>query len=185
MNTYFKDQPLYCANLVNNEALKDWKEHQGSLTDKLKTITGSVDLQVLFQNWVRTTWWDRFVPKIKDALVFQREIMMKHAGKSYWYARTVIPQSCYEFNPKLFQRLEVESIRNLIFEEPSVSCANRAYYLVDAQCIEFHWVKKYMKAETGPLWVRLAEYRVQESQSFYLAEILLPDLEVLSCFGTK
>lgn len=108
-------QSLLIADTKGPGLLKDWLEYQGSLTDKLKAMTGDAELERLSQNWSIPNWWDKYVLCIQDKSIFQREIVMKNQGIVYWYARSVIPQSCYALKPEFFNRLENESIRNLIF----------------------------------------------------------------------
>ncbi|CAM2874656.1 chorismate lyase [Legionella worsleiensis] len=157
--------------------LKEWLEYEESLTAKLISSTGSAQLELLFQNWILADWWTKYVLQIHDSWVFVREIVMKNNGIEYWYARTIIPQHCYHANEAFFNRLNNESIRNLIFDEPRVQRINRYCYPVNSECIEYQWVKKYVHSVNGTLWVRLAEYSIEQSHSFYLLEILLPPLE--------
>lgn len=174
---YINSQPIFFADTSNPDFLREWREHDGSLTDKLIAAQGSTDLDVVFQNWSNLNWWEQYVLNLKDARVFLREIIMKNAGVEYWYARTVIPQKCYDLHADFFKRLESESIRNLIFGESKVKRINMISYPINSENIEFHWVKKHIKSVQGILWVRLAEYSVQNSESFFLIEILLPELE--------
>lgn len=176
---YFNSRPLYCAESNDQGFLLDWRNYHDSLTDKLKQIAGSTEIQVVFQNWIKSLWWDKYVLNISDELVFAREIIMTSGGSPYWYARTVIPQKCYELNPSFFDRLQNESIRNLIFSESRVCRRHMISYPVNRQCIEFGWVTKYLHLDSDILWVRLAEYSFQESELFYLVEILLPELGTL------
>jgi chorismate lyase len=173
---FFNKQPLFFVETPQSECFKAWAEHQHSLTDKLVQLKGSSQLEVLFQNWIKPNWWDTYFLQINDELIYQREIIMRHNHTEYWYARTVIPETCYEAAPEFFDRLNSESIKNLIFGESQVSCSNRICYPVDEQCLEFYWVKKYMSDTKGTLWCRLAEYQFQHKASFYLMELLLPEL---------
>lgn len=174
---HINSQPIFFAETKDPEFLKDWREHQHSLTDKLKVAKGSTQLKLISQSWIKPTWWDRYLLQINDELIFQREIMMRHHGIDYWYARTIIPQKCYNLNPDFFKRLEKESIRNLIFDEDKVHRVHMINYPIDKQCIEFNWVKKHLNMVHGMLWVRLAEFSFQHLESFYIAELLLPELE--------
>jgi len=170
-------QNILTPDTEEPKSLSPWIHYKESLTDQLERLKGSVDLEVLSQDWVATSWWDRLVLQINPQLILQREIMMRSQGVAYWYARTVIPYHCYTVNPKFFQRLEKESIRNLIFGSEEVQRIHFMSYPVDHQCIEFYWVKKYMVQLVKTLWVRYTEYSYQEIGSFYLMEILLPELE--------
>ncbi|MBL7480139.1 chorismate--pyruvate lyase family protein [Legionella bononiensis] len=177
---YINSQPIYIADSQDSEFLKEWREYEDSLTDKLISSRGSADLELVFQNWIKTDWWSQYVLQIQDGHIFLREILMKNTGIEYWYARTIIPQRCYDSNPDFFNRLQNESIRNLIFGESRVQRVQMICYPVDSDCIEYHWVKNHVKTVKGILWVRLAEYSVQQTHRFYLIEILLPQLESVS-----
>jgi chorismate-pyruvate lyase len=174
---YFNTQPIFTAKSNRLETLKEWRNYEGSLTDKLQDAKGEVEVQLLYQNWIKTTWWDTHVLNIQDAQIVQREIIMSSLGLNYWYARTIIPKKCYTLDPIFFKRLEKETLKNLIFGEQKVQRVSMRSYPVDKECIEFQWVKKYIKLRDEPLWVRLAEYSFLNIESFYLAEILLPELE--------
>lgn len=174
---YFNNHPILTANIDDPDFLAEWRECGSSLTDKLLKAKGKVQLELISQKWVRPGWWDSYFLQIHEDLVFEREIIMKSGEIDYWYARTIIPEKCYELNPKFFYRLESESIRNLIFNEDKVSRLRMINYPVDQYCIEFSWVKKHIDNIQGILWVRLAEYSFQHTESFYLVEILFPELE--------
>ena len=158
--------------------LEEWLNCEKPITDKLMQLTGNAHLEVLSQRWISAKWWDLHVFLIKEPIL-QREIFMKSQKRVYWYARTVIPQSCYRLEPEFFKRLEHESMRNLIFDEPKVTLVQRVVYPINSQCIEFHWIKKYLNSSQDTLWVRLAEFSFKGSISFYLIEILFPELQWL------
>lgn len=172
----FNGQDLYTVETQDSAFLSEWRNYQYSLTDKLQAKKGSTHLEVLSQQWIGTTWWDTNLLQISEQSVFQREIMMSSQGVDYWYARTIVPQYCYRLYPDFFKRLENESIKNLIFGESNVHCMNRISYPVNHYCLEFHWVKKHLEGLCGTLWVRVAEYSINYSGSFFLVEILLPEL---------
>lgn len=177
---YINNQPIFCAETKEHEFLRDWRDFQYSLTDRLQVAKGDTELEIISQGWIKSTWWDNYLLKINDDLVFQREICMKYSGLEYWYARSIIPSICYNLEPEFFKRLEKESIRNLIFDNNQVDRVQMINYPIDHQCIEFHWVKRHLKNIDGILWLRLAEYSFLKSASFYLVEILLPELENVS-----
>src|SRR4051812_43180860 len=82
-----------------------WLKHKLSLSEKLQQATGEANLKVLDQTWCSSTWWDRQVLQLKPSLLFKREILMSSQGYPCWYARTIIPQHCYELDSNFFNRL--------------------------------------------------------------------------------
>lgn len=156
--------------------LSQWVTYEDSLTDKLARVKGDIQLMRLFQGWVRPSWWDRVFLQIEKGLIFQREILMGSQGIDYWYARTVIPKACYDLDRVFFSRLDRESIRHLIFDEQAVTRKSLTHYLIDSQCLEYYWVKKYHDLPECSLWLRLATYVFKEEEPFYLMELLLPDI---------
>ncbi|BCA95376.1 4-hydroxybenzoate synthetase [Legionella antarctica] len=174
---YINNQPVFTAETQYPEALKEWREYDHSLTDKLQALKGSTQLELISQQWIKPTWWDTYLLQVNDELIFQREIIMQHREVDYWYARTIIPQKCYKIYPEFFKRLEKESIRNLIFDSHQVHRVAMISYPVDKHCIEFNWLKKNRDTIDGIIWVRLAEFSLEHLESFYLAELLLPELE--------
>lgn len=157
------------------KALESWLYYEQPLTDKLKMLSGDAELKLLSQDWVFSQFWDKDALDLEEN-IFQREIFMKSQGEVYWYARTIIPLSCYTIAPDFFKRLERESIRKLIFNEPKVQLVKRLVYSINDDSIEFQWMKRYLPTIQGTFGVRLAEFKFQEMGSFYLVEILFPKL---------
>ncbi|ARB91077.1 chorismate--pyruvate lyase family protein [Legionella longbeachae] len=168
---------IFVINAQSPENLKKWLNHQASLTEMLQKIKGEAQLELISQNWVNTDWWDQNVLQIQEESIFKRDIIMKSRGVSYWFARSIIPKKCYALEPSFFDRLKNESIKNLIFGNDKVQRINSINYAIDHHCMEFYWVKKNINTVEGILWVRLAEFSFQQSESFYIAEIMLPELE--------
>lgn len=164
-------------NIEISDVLNQWMRCQTPITLKLQELTGEAQLEILSQEWVRPNWWDVHFLKLKTQKIYQREIFMRSHGSVYWYARTVIPEQCYQLDPAFFKRLERESIRYLIFNEPRVQRINQMVYPVNRECMEFYWIKKHLKNIAGIFWVRLVEYSFHTTESFYLIEILFPELE--------
>ena len=170
-------QSILTIKAQASESLTNWLHYQSSLTDKLQNITGDAHLELMSQQWISTDWWGKNFLQIQDEMVFQREIIMKSYDVAYWYARSIIPQKCYNQDPFFFDRLKNESIKNLIFGNNRVKRIHWFTYPIDQQAIEFHWVKKYINSVKEVLWVRLTEFCFQDHHSFYLIEILLPEIE--------
>ena len=172
---------LICSLKVQcSKQFLEWVNYKQPLTDKLFQAMGNAQLELLSQQWMSTDLWSKRLLEIHDDLVFQREIIMKSHGLVYWYARSIIPQTCYDLDPCFFDRLKQESIKNLIFGECRVQRIHLINYPVDYQSTEFSWVKKYIDDLHGILWVRIAEFSFQKKESFYLVEIMLPELEELT-----
>ncbi|MDR3442360.1 MAG: chorismate lyase [Legionella sp.] len=159
-----------------SKAFLEWVNYQLPLTDKLRTAKGEAQLELISQEWINTDLWCKNLLDIQTESVYQREIIMKSHDVAYWYARSIIPQSCYDLDPAFFDRLKNESIKNLIFGNERVSKINSINYPIDNQCVEFYWVKKYIDSVQGTLWLRVAEFSFQQTESFYLVEIMLPEL---------
>ncbi|KTD15619.1 4-hydroxybenzoate synthetase [Legionella gratiana] len=170
---------IFIINAQSSESLKGWLNYQASLTDRLQKIRGEVQLELISQHWVNPDWWDKNVLLIQDEHVFKRDIIMKSRGISYWFARSIIPKKCYDLDPAFFDRLKNESIKNLVFGNNRVERINWTNYPINHHCIEFYWVKKNINVVDGILWVRLTEFSFQQSESFYIVEIMLPELELV------
>ncbi|MBA2649953.1 MAG: chorismate lyase [Legionella sp.] len=170
----------YCIheNIKDHNKLSTWINHQHSLTDKLQAIHPDIVLKRMSQEWTKPSWWDTHHLKIYTDALFQREVILYSQNIAYWYAKTIIPKPCYDLNPAFFNRLERESLRNLIFDGQEVHRVHRSAYLINDTCIEFYWVKKYFPQITQDLWVRFSEYSYKEL-SFYLLEMLFPELGAL------
>ena len=174
---YMHKIPIFTVKTNDSSSLRNWVEYPYSLTDRLKDALGHAQLEIISQKWMNPTWWDKYLLKINDQLIFQREILMKHQESTYWYARTIIPEQCYNVSPDFFNRLKKESIRDLIFDNNLVTRTNMTSYSINNQCIELCWAKKHIKDIHHPLWVRLAEYSFLGKGVFFLVELLLPELE--------
>lgn len=171
---------IFAISAQVSEQLSEWLNYQDSLTDKLQQIKDDAHVELISQCWMNTDWWDKHFLQIQDNLIFQREIIMKSHNITYWYARSIIPKKCYDLDPAFFGRLENESIKNLIFNEDRVYRVQSINYPIDQHCLEYHWVKRNLGSVGGVLWVRLAEFLFQQKEPFYLAEIMLPELESIN-----
>ncbi|MGC1182207.1 chorismate--pyruvate lyase family protein [Legionella sp.] len=169
-------QLIFPLKVSCSQQFLEWINCQSSLTDKLCSAKGAVQLELIAQQWINIDLWSQSVLDIQDVLVFQREILMKSHDVIYWYARSIIPTRCYDLAPTFFDRLHNESIKNLIFNDQRVHRINLITYPINKHCVEFYWLKKYINRIQGILWVRIAEFSFQRKESFYLIEILLPKL---------
>ena len=172
-------QPYSNVNLKASAVFDAWLHYDKPITDKLKKLTGEAQLELLSQSWTTSTGWDAHIIHTKERIL-QREIFMKSHNKVYWYARAVIPQSCYDLEPEFFNRLERESIRNLLFDEPKVTRVNKLIYPVTEHSLEFYWVKKHLTSIQGTCWARISEFSFLEKSSFYLIEVFFPNMQELA-----
>lgn len=169
----------YNSAIERPPLLNDWLECSTSLTDKLQSYIGEITLTVENQEWITPKWFERYFFNIQNESILLREIIMRGCEKTYWYARSLIPLSCYQLDRVFFNRLESESIRNLIFGEQRVSRYSIKCYPINRFNIEYHWVEQYIPIIETTLWVRLSDYVLDNKEHFYLFEILFPELEVL------
>lgn len=155
--------------------LLPWLTFQHRMTDKLHAAVGDARLQVLKQQQQTTTWWDRYVLKVSDAEIICREILIHAWSTPCWYARTVIPLSAWQQEQSFFERLQTESLGDLIFNSAEVKRVSFHYYPVNRENIEYHWLDSSYP-DAAELWMRWSHFSIKDRQSFYLMEILLPGL---------
>ncbi len=153
--------------------IQHWLCHQASLTEKLQFSTGQAEVEVLHLAWGRPSWWDKQVIKIKDSAVYRREILMFSGDLPCWYARTIIPQNCYDLDPAFFGRLKQQSLNHLIFNEPKVKRCQLFHYQIDKHCLEMYWLPEHLITGDEKFWLRYSEFSFMNKASFYLCEILL------------
>ncbi len=158
--------------------LSSWLTCDNSLTNKLKAVTGNAKLQVLDQRWVFPDWWDKNVLKVTVEAVFHREIIMWSKKHACWFARTIIPYESYQTDAQFFNRLETESLNELIYNNPQVKRTSLLNYSINAQSLEYHWLDEPLHQNAESLWVRLSTFTLHNGFHFYLVEIFLPGLEV-------
>ena len=158
-------------------SLLPWLTYQLSLTDRLQDIAGHTRLQVLRQQWVGASWWDRHVLQIESDDVLHREILMWSGLALCWYARTIIPKDTYQADSLLFSRLQNESLGALIFNESKIKRIYLQHYAINNQSIEYHWFDQSLHGASDQLWVRLSAFTINDDYPFFLIEALLPALE--------
>lgn len=163
-------------NKTPPSTLLPWLTHQTSLTQKLETQAGVARLEVLNQQWAVADEWDQQVLQIKDELVIHREILMWAHDAICWYARTVIPKLTYEHDISLFERLQRESLGQLIFESGKIQRLSLKPYAIMPQSLEYAWLSDIMHTNAPVLWARLSTLCIGERFNFFLVEILLPGL---------
>lgn len=145
-------------------------------TDFLKELSGDATLKLIQQDFYQTNSWERLLLNIADPQTFRREIIMYSHEKPCWYARTIIPESCFHHDTAFFEQLYTKTLTTLVYNQPKVRRQVFLSYGINEKCQEYHWVKKLNLPLTSPLWVRLSTFIFQEKAPFYLLEILLPDL---------
>ncbi|KTC78316.1 chorismate--pyruvate lyase family protein [Legionella brunensis] len=156
--------------------LLPWLTHELSLTDKLKDECGEASLSVLNQRWEQPNWWDKFVLGLSGKKVIHREIIMSACDTPCWYARTIIPDHCYQANPPFYDRLQKESLGVIVFNTPAVKRNQMIHYPINVSCLEYHWFPSVLTEENSRLWVRLSIFSLAHNATFHLVEILLPGL---------
>lgn len=159
--------------------LIEWIECQKPLTNKLFDKTGNTKLNVLYHDWVKTDWWTKYFLSINDYQVLQRDIMMTSNTKLYWFARTIIPQTCYQMNPNFFNRLQYQSMKDLIYDNPEVQRINQFTFPITKNHLEYYWLKGYIDNLQQNYWLRLSQLQFCKQNCFYLMEIMFPTLEEL------
>ena len=153
-----------------------WLAYTRSLTEKLNALTGDARLDVLHQSWDKPNSWDKKVLFLDCDQVMHREIAMWSLDSVCWYARTILPISTYQSNKALFERLQNESLGQLIFNSQQIERLSLTHYAISPDSIEYSWLNSNFHEDAPILWVRLSEFQVNHDSSFYLVEILLPGL---------
>lgn len=166
--------------LVPPDYLVPWLTHVDFLTKKLKDMSGDAQLHVLNQCWEMSNTWDKTVLNIPHEQVMHREILMTSGTEACWYARMILPQSTYQAETALFDRLKNESLGVLIFQGTQISRVSLQQYTIEPESTEYGWLTTSMHQKAPVLWVRLSEFKVT-NHSFYLLEILLPGLARVVC----
>lgn len=158
------------------EILQPWLVHQQFLTEKLHAITNDTCLNVLDQRWEAPDAWDLSILKLQATQVIHRQILMSAYDIPCWYARTIIPDTTWQANTGLFDRLKTESLGHLIFYGTEIRRASLTHYMISPSSIEYSWLNKSWHQGESALWVRLSEFVVNSQNSFFLVEVLLPGL---------
>ena len=164
--------------MINNPSpqLLAWLIYEQSLTQKLKAASGDARLEVLEQRWELSDAWDQNTLNMDLSTVLHREILMWGLDTPCWYARTIIPDTTWQANRVLFDRLKKESLGQLIFNGTEIKRVSLMHYPITPSSIEYHWLNEAWHQAAPVLWVRLAEFVVNDHDSFFLVEILLPGL---------
>lgn len=146
-----------------------WLEHEQSLTEKLKAVAGDARLEVIASRWDDAPDGSR---------VMRREIVMWAFDSPCWYARTLVPLATYHANEALFERLQTESLGDLIFHGTDIKRVSLTSYSITKQSPEYAWVRKWLQQDVARLCVRQSDLSINSSilHPFTLKEILLPGL---------
>lgn len=155
------------------EWLLVWLQCPGSLTKQLEELSAEACLSVESQYWHSPDWWDRYVLRCTESLVFHRIIRMQSHNRDCWFAKTVIPQTTWEAAPAFFNRLSQEHLGNLVFNNPLVSRVSLTWERINRDHMEYYWVT----GEPEERWIRRSEFRFKHDFAFYLVEIMLPGLQ--------
>jgi len=162
--------------VIRDLQMLPWLLHEESLTEKLSDAAGDARLDVLDQRWESPDAWDLIVLKLNTTSVMHREILMWAFDSPCWYARTILPDTTFQANTALFDRLKTEPLGHLIFNGTEIQRASLTHYRISPSSPEYSWLNESMHQGALELWVRLSEFVVNGRDSFFLVEILLPGL---------
>ena len=157
--------------------LLPWLHYIDFLTQKLKSEVGDAQLQVIGQRWDSPNWWNKYTLNLDHEQVMHREILMRSFDECCWYARTILPHTTYEVNTVLFDRLNQESLGQLIFNGSAIKRSELIIYPINEQSLEYYWLNDTMHQQETELWVRRSTFMLQDVWPFYLVEIFLPGLK--------
>lgn len=169
-------QPDHLITLPHSfpEDLNPWLQHKNSLTEKLRAEAGEARLELLQQQWAKTSWWERFVLNVTTKSVLRREILMSARQVPCWYGRTIIPDYAYEAQPSFFECLQQKPLGELVFKEAKANRTILFDYPINFQCIEYHWLSAYLDDKDAVLGGRLSVFNIDNYIPFYLVEVLFP-----------
>lgn len=157
--------------------LLPWLSHQDSMMDKLSAEASQAKLSVKQHGWAKSGWWERYLLGLSSPKVLRREVVVSSGGHACWYARTTIPEQCYEnHHADLFSRLTTESLGAILFSDARIKRQQLSNDLIDADCLEYYWLNERLRAGAASFWSRLSLFTINETSPFYLIEILLPGL---------
>lgn len=173
-----KKQAQQRSSTIKPQAyLLPWLNYRDFLTQKLRLEAGDARLQVIGQRWESPNWWDKYVLTLENEQVMHREILMWALDNCCWYARTIIPHTTYEINAIVFDRLQQESLGQIIFNGTAIKRNEMIIYAINAQSLEYYWLNESMHQEEAVLWVRRSTFMLNDRWPFYLIEIFLPGLK--------
>lgn len=157
--------------------LIEWLLYKDFLMTKLKNLCEKVTLQVISQDWIKKSWWEKHHLNISTEFLC-REIIMKGDENICWYAKTLLPKTTYDNYLELFARLDKEPLGNLLFDPANnIKRENFKYYPINSDYLEYHFLDKVGLSNLDDiLWMRLSAFSFPSNDVFYLAEIFLPDL---------
>lgn len=178
--TMFNKNRLLGCQATPPESLLPWLTHQYSLTNKLKKESGDACLQVLNQTFSLSNWWDiHHLHLLHHQQVLHRDIVMYSKHRPCWYARTIFPEQTYQYNQWFFDKLQHEPLGELIFNSDRINRLSLSHYQINNKCIEYYWLDEAMHCYEKELWARFSVFSIDDSERFFLIELLLPGL--LSC----
>ncbi|MDF1683148.1 MAG: chorismate lyase [Legionellaceae bacterium] len=154
-----------------------WLEHQGSITDKLKALSGEARLQLLKHTWELTDTWDQNTLNLEpNHSVLHREILMWAHNEPCWFARTVLPKTTYQAEEALFSRLETTPLGELIHHHSDIKRTSIKPYPILPNSMEHAYLTHALDPIITPLWGRCSTFTLRTQHDFYLLEIFLPKL---------
>lgn len=156
------------------EGLQSWLNCDSAITPQLKAMTGDARLDILNQIWLPSDWWmQQLLGLERGTVTFGRDIVMWSQDTACWFARTLIPQACYELQPEFFNQLRTKSMATLLYNESRVQKTNRLIYPIDRHCLEYYWLPDHLRPKQS-LWMRVTQYQFLERGYLYLNELFLP-----------
>ena len=165
-------------DVIPKTSLLPWLNHHDSLTDKLKTFTPTVKLNIIRHEWSFTDAWDQHELHLQpQQRVLHREITMQSDKTLCWYARTTIPEQTYQAKSHLFDQLETQPLGHLIWNNADIERTLLHYYPINQRSMEYAFLNARMHQHQELLWARRSLIMVHANNPLYLLEIFLPGLD--------
>ncbi|BCX82412.1 chorismate--pyruvate lyase [Methylomarinovum caldicuralii] len=144
-----------------------WLAETGSLTARLQSLTGTVEVRVLRQGLGWALASERRRLAYRPRLLWVREVVLEHRGMPLLAARTVAPPATLQGEGAGFARLGARPLGALLFTDPAVR----------RQGCE--WTRLVSRNWRAPLprpdWGRRTRYTI-DGRPLLVAEFFLPPL---------
>lgn len=161
--------PCFTYKVVPNK-IRAWLCYQGSMTQKIRSISPDIKIDVVQHKWDIPCFQEREALRLLQQPALVREIRMLCNNEVWIIARTVIPSSALLGKWLALKRLGNKPLGDFLFKDPNVARSQFEFQLLGP-----HQSKNKMDdfAFTEELWARRSLFYLN-GKSILLTEVFMP-----------
>ena len=168
------------ANIISNDATKEWLTSESSLTIRVKELGIAFSLDVLSQSKQLISSSLQNSLKTQDTSALFREVLLKQAGVPLIYAQTIMPSSTVTGTETMLAELGNQPLGQVLFQSPQAIRGDIEFSLVDKHSVLGNFIEHELNQPlVNDCYIRRSKFLLNQ-KPLLVCECFLPSLFIQS-----